>query len=255
MDLFSKNTVAFFMYIAFLIILYGAYKYIVGVHEGAKGKKGRQKSIRKKKKCNKLNKKLKKFNKKERKLVGKTKNPNKKRRIDKLRKKITDKMCKVGCRQLDKKGIVCCPPGYESVTELDKIKSRATHIIQISADKAAQYGVPPILSHSDFLEFNTEITRIVLNNNPECVPIHFYDTYKELLDIYLDIIEKISSNGELMSEYARLQKAAAADQDDDEDDDDVTGDFMDKHFGAQVKRVTALFSIISMYTPLEEEED
>ena len=103
MAMFSKNVRTVLTYLAILIILYGAYKAIVGVHEGAKGNKVKRgldkiKSSSKsaKKYCRKWTKNIKKRRRKK----------NSAKQAKKIQG-VADKMCYVGCKQVGRLGLSC----------------------------------------------------------------------------------------------------------------------------------------------------
>ena len=129
--MFSKNVQTVLTYLAILIILYGAYKAIVGVHEGAKGNKVKRgldkiKSSSKstKKYCRKWTKNIKKRRRKK----------NSAKQAKKIQG-VANKMCYVGCEQVGRLGLSCgagpggagpggCPAGYSSKAEWDSAKEK-----------------------------------------------------------------------------------------------------------------------------------
>jgi len=158
--MFSKDVQTVLTYLALLIILYGAYKALVGVLEGAKGKKGGSRAkrgldkIKSRKKlsrkfCRKWNKNIKKRKRK----IRKTGNSSKKTKLEKRVQGVAKKMCYVGCKQVGKLGLSCgaggagaggaggagaggCSVGYSSKADWDRAVETAR---AVAAD---QNGVP-----------------------------------------------------------------------------------------------------------------
>ena len=114
MAMFSKNVKTVLTYLAILIILYGAYKAIVNVQEGAKSKKGGNrfnisglKKIKSGKSTKKYCKKWTKNIKKQKRKMRKTKNIRKKTKLENRIQGLQKKMCYVGCKQVGQLGLSC----------------------------------------------------------------------------------------------------------------------------------------------------
>ena len=222
MAMFSKDVQTVLTYLALLIILYGAYKALVGVLEGAKGKKGGSRAkrgldkIKSRKKlsrkfCRKWNKNIKKRKRK----IRKTGNSSKKTKLEKRVQGVAKKMCYVGCKQVGKLGLSCgaggagaggagaggagaggaggagagaggCTEGYSSKAEWDEIWQR---YVEAELDLYDRFGFNAEQQQAANVfmgELKNRFENNYLKNN--CMPTRLVDafSYRERNECFAD---------------------------------------------------------------------